>query len=162
MPGDALAILGDKGIVGGRGLTPEQLAELNKAVAEGRIKIQRATVPNKRFVDGSRPPKLEAAERKREARGLKRAREFETSLAGQGKIQLSRKTTAVKNGLVATLPLGAVVEVLGYGYGKPGAYRLRYNFQEYIVETGDFEPPDFHKVAEVMRKHGQRQDAARD
>lgn len=143
------------------GLTPEQLAELNKAVAGGRIKIQRAPVPAKRF-DGPKPLKLEAAERKREARGLKRAREFETSLAGQGKIQLSRKTTAVKNGLVATLPLGAVVEVLGYGYGKPGAYRLRYNFQEYIVETGDFEPPDFHKVAEVMRKHGQRQDAARD
>ena len=143
------------------GLTPEQLAELNKAVAGGRIKIQRAPVPAKRF-DGPKPLKLEAAERKREARGLKRVREFETSLAGQGKIQLSRKTTAVKNGLVATLPLGAVVEVLGYGYGKPGAYRLRYNFQEYIVETGDFEPPDFHKVAEVMRKHGQRQDAARD
>ena len=143
------------------GLTPEQLAELNKAVAGGRIKIQRAPVPAKRF-DGPKPLKLEAAERKREARGLKRAREFETSLAGQGKIQLSRKTTAVKNGLVATLPLGAVVEVLGYGYGKPGAYRLRYNFQEYIVETGDFEPPDFHKVAELMRKHGQRQDAARD
>ena len=112
------------------GLTPEQLAELNKAVAGGRIKIQRAPVPAKRF-DGPKPLKLEAAERKREARGLKRAREFETSLAGQGKIQLSRKTTAVKNGLVATLPLGAVVEVLGYGYGKPGAYRLRYNFQEY-------------------------------